>query len=125
VAVRVVDRLEPVEVPDDEAERSPLTTRARDLDLERLLEGEPVPEPGERVPARDVVGAPARLAQSRALSAEEGEDDARDHGENDEQQLAGNVGREPLVAWRVDNRRPHRHADEAERRRVEHGSAYS
>src|SRR6187397_890294 len=49
MAVAVVDRLEAIEIGEDEAEIAVEALRARDLLLEALLERPPVGEPRERV----------------------------------------------------------------------------
>ncbi len=77
----VVQLLESVEVEQGDAQRRAARSRAVDLDLERLVEGAAVAEAGERVDARQRLGAVALVAQRDPLAADVGHQHQHDQPE--------------------------------------------
>ena len=68
VAEALVHRAEAVDVPDDDRHRPAGAHGALDLQLEHLLEGAAVDQPGERIGAVGVVDPRAKDAHARALA---------------------------------------------------------
>jgi hypothetical protein len=89
VADAVVDRLEVVEVEDDQREAAVVAVRAADLAGEHLVEVAPVVEPGEGVEVGKPAVAAALLLRARQRSRQPMQ--AYEHGarEDDQRQAGG------------------------------------
>src|SRR5215208_4463016 len=98
MAVAVVDRLEAVDVDEQDADRFACPRRTRGLMREGLLERTAVAQPGERVLARELVCALTLALELLSQRAGPGRPEQREDRESPPQQDLGGDGDRPFAA---------------------------